>query len=228
MSENPISVLLVDDHVLVRQGLRMLLENHSDIHVTGEVATADEALEIAGREEPDVVLLDLDLGENQSGLDIIARLGSLGHSPRVLVLTGIRDPEIHRRAIRLGAVGIILKEQAGEVLVKAVRCVHNGEVWIDRRMTAAIFQDFRRLSGERELDSEAARIESLTRRERELIGLVAQGFGTTKIADTLFISEKTVRNHLASIYDKLQVSDRLELAIYAVRHKLAKPLGESG
>jgi len=219
-SNPPIGILLVDDHVVVRQGLRMLIENNPDMRVVGEAARCDEALEVASREMPDVVLLDLDLGAG-SGLDIIRQLVSLHEKVRVLILTGVREAELHRRAIRLGAVGIIMKEQAGEVLVKAIRKVYDGEVWIDRGTTAVLFQEMRHGSEGQRLDTEASRIASLTHREREVVALIAQGFGTARIAKDLFISEKTVRNHLASIFDKLMVSDRLELAIYAVRHGLA-------
>jgi two-component system nitrate/nitrite response regulator NarL len=213
-----IRILLVDDHLVVRQGLRMLLENHADLEIAGEAATGRAAVEIAMRERPDLVLLDLDLGA-EGGLDVIPQLAAL-EATRVLVLTGLRDREIHRQAIRLGASGVVLKEQAAELLVKAVRCVHAGEAWVDRSMTAALLQDMRQ-GPAGAADPEGARIATLTTREREIVALVAQGFGTQKIADALFISEKTVRNHLASIYDKLNVSERLELALYAAKHGLA-------
>jgi DNA-binding NarL/FixJ family response regulator len=212
-----IRILLVDDHVVVRQGLRMLLEVQPDLLVVGDTARGGDALEIAAREHPAIVLLDLDLGA-ESGLDIIPPLTSNG--ARVLVLTGLRDEEVQRRAVLLGASGVVRKDQAAESLVKAVRCVHAGEVWLDRELTASVFQEMRQKIGVQPLDDDAARVASLTHREREIVGLVAQGHGTHTIADMLFISEKTVRNHLASIYEKLHVSERLELAIYATKHGL--------
>ena len=213
-----IKILLVDDHVVVRQGLRMLLEINSDLVVVGETACCGDALEIAAREHPAIVLLDLDLGA-ENGVDIISGLKAGG--ALVLVLTGLRDGEMQRRAVFLGASGVIRKDQAAESLVKAVRCVHAGEVWLDRELTASVFQEMRQKIAAQPLDGEAARIASLTPREREIIGQVAQGQGTHAIADMLFISEKTVRNHLASIYEKLHVSERLELALYATKHGLA-------
>ncbi len=219
-SDSVIRILLVDDHVIVRQGLRLLIENNPDMKVAAEAGTCQEALGAAAREVPDIVLLDLDLGTG-SGLDIIPQLVSLGESVRVLVLTGVQDPEIQRRAVRLGAVGIIEKGQAREMLIRAIRKIMDGEVWVDRAMTALLLKDLRRSSESQRLDTETARITSLTPREREVIKLIAQGFGTARIAKELFISEKTVRNHLASIFSKLMVSDRLELAIFAVRHGLA-------
>ncbi len=219
-TDSPIKIVLVDDHVIVRQGLRMLIENNPDMKVVAEAGTCQEALSAASRELPDIVLLDLDLGSG-SGLDIIPQLVSLGERVHVLVLTGVQDPETQRRAIRLGAVGIIEKGQARETLIKAIRKIMEGEVWVDRAMTARILKELRGAPETRRLDTEAARIASLTPREREVISLIAQGFGTARIAKDLFISEKTVRNHLASIFSKLMVSDRLELAVFAVRNGLA-------
>jgi len=217
---SPIRILLVDDHVVVRQGLRMLIENNRDMKVIGDATRCEEAVEIASCEVPDLVLLDLDLG-GTSGVDIIPQLVSIDERVHVLVLTGVRDPELHRRAIRMGAAGIVLKDQAGEMLVKAIRKVCAGEVWMDRGTTAAVLRELRHGPESQRLDSEAARIASLTPRERQIVALIARGVGTARIAGDLFISEKTVRNHLVSIFDKLMVSDRLELATYAARHGLA-------
>jgi len=215
----PIRVLLIDDHVVVRQGLRMLLENCADLTVVDEASGSQEALELATRERPDIVLLDLDLGRD-NGLDAITKLVRLP-GVRVLVLTGLQDSEVHRRAIRLGASGVVVKDRAGELLVKAIRRVYAGEVWVDRSTTAAIMNELR--AGPTQ-DEHSQRIETLTSREREIVLLVAQGNGTAAIADRMHIAEKTVRNHLASIYDKLQVTGRLELALYAAKHGL----GDSG
>jgi DNA-binding NarL/FixJ family response regulator len=140
---------------------------------------------------------------------------------RVLVLTGVPDADQHRRAIRSGASGLVLKEHASDLLIKAVRRVHAGEVWVDRGTTAVILKELRQGLDGRAAEPEAARGESLTAREREIVVLVAQGYGTQKMANVLCISEKTIRNHLVSIYGKLNVSERLELALYAVKHGLA-------
>jgi two-component system, NarL family, nitrate/nitrite response regulator NarL len=214
-----ISILLVDNHVVMRQGLRMLIENSPGMKVVAEAASCEEALEAAARTVPDVVLLDLDLGSG-SGADIIPQLVLIDEKVHVLVLTGVREPELHRRAIRQGAVGIVMKEQSGEILIKALRRVCAGEVWINHSMTAIVLHELRNGPESKRLDTEAARVASLTPREREVVALIAQGLRTARIAGELFISEYTVRNHLKSIFDKLMVSDRLELATYAVRHGL--------
>lgn len=219
MAPPRIRILLVDDHTLVREGVRMLVEGHDDLELVGEAW--DRAGTLAGieRERPDLVLLDLDLGA-ESGLDIVREIAAAGEEPRVLVLTGVRDPEIQRRAVQLGAMGVVAKEKAAAVLLSAIRKVYAGEAWIDRGMMGSLLREVRP-ARPRE-DPEAARIATLTTREREIIALVAQGAGTARLASELGINEKTVRNHLVSIYAKLGVADRLELAIYAVRHRLAQ------
>ena len=215
-----IRILLVDDHILVRQGIRLLLESDPELIVIGEATTIDEARALALRERPAIVVLDAGLGDSVLGL--ISQLTTTGDGVRVLLLTGASDPEQHRGAIRAGASGVVLKQQAGDVLRKAVRRIHAGELWADRSTTALVLEELRGGLGPKDPDSDAGRVESLTGREREIVALVAQGHGTRKIADALCISEKTVRNHLASIYSKLRVSDRLELALFAVKHRLGR------
>lgn len=219
MSPTPptIRILLVDDHLLIRQGLRMLLEGAGGLQVVGEATRSGEALAALVTQQPDIVLLDLDLGA-EDGLDCIAGLTASRAGCRVIVLTGLRDVAAHRRAIRLGAAGIVLKEQAGELLVKAIRCVHDGEIWVDRKLTAAVLGDLRRdAAATHPHGADAARFAELTPREREIVALVTQGLPTASIGQRLGISEKTVRNHLTMVYDKLQVHDRLTLALYANR-----------
>jgi DNA-binding NarL/FixJ family response regulator len=219
MTPARIRIVLVDDHTMVREGVRMLLEGHADLELAAEAWTRAGALAAVTRERPDLVLLDLDLGA-ESGLDVLRDLVAVEPPPRVLVFTGVRDPEVHRQAVLLGALGVVPKEQAAAVLLAAIRKVHAGEAWIDRSMVASLLQEARQARSQ--ADPEASKIALLTAREREIIELVAHGNGTRPIAAQLGISEKTVRNHLVSIYSKLDVSDRLELAIYAVRHGLAK------
>src|SRR5206468_5569653 len=123
-----IRVLIVDDHEVVRAGIRMLIESHPTLTVAGEAATVAEALAAVRRDPPDIVLLDLDLGGEQA-VDFIPELLATAPPPRVLVLTGVRDPELHRRAARLGAMGIVRKEKAAAILLEAIEKVHGGEAW---------------------------------------------------------------------------------------------------
>jgi DNA-binding NarL/FixJ family response regulator len=217
-----IRVLLVDDHAVVRAGLRMLIESQPGLSVVGEAAKRADALAIAAREHPNIILLDLDLG-GDSGLDLLPDLLTTATQSRVILLTGMRDPQAHHRAVLLGAMGVVLKEQAAEVVVKAIEKVHAGEVWLDRSMTARVLAEMSRTRTAKETDPEAIKIASLTEREREVIPLIGEGLKNKQIGDRLCISEATVRHHLTSIFSKLGVSDRLELVIYVYRYGLAKP-----
>jgi DNA-binding NarL/FixJ family response regulator len=219
-----IRILIIDDHVIVRAGLRMLIENHEGMIVVGEAGTRVDALAMAGQDQPDIILLDLDIG-GESGLDFLRDLLGTATQARVLVLTGMRDPEAHRRAVHLGAMGLVLKDKAAEVLIKAIQKVHAGEVWLDRSLTASVLAEMSQADQTGRADPEAERIRSLTSREREIVGLVCEGLKNKQIGDRLFISEATVRNHLTSILSKLELSDRFELALYSYRQHLAKPPG---
>ena len=215
-----IRILLVDDHILVRQGIRLLLETDPEFMVIGEAATPAEALTLAARDHPAIVILAAVIGDQ--AVELIPDLIACHDGVRVLLLTATNDSEQHRSAIHAGASGVVLKQQAGDVLRKAVHRIHAGELWADRATTALVLDELRGGSSRKDPDSDAGRADSLTGRERKIVALVAQGHGTQKIADTLCISEKTVRNHLASIYGKLRVSDRLELALFAVKHRLGR------
>jgi DNA-binding NarL/FixJ family response regulator len=198
----------------------MLIENDPEMEVVGEAANSGDALAIAAREKPDIILLDIDLG-GETSLGFLQDLLVCSGGSRVLILTGVRDPQMHQRAIMLGAMGVVLKDQAGKVILKAIRKVNGGEAWIDREMMASVVGEVSRGKQPREADPEAKKIASLTDREREIIGLVSRGLANKDIAERLFIGEKTVRNNLTTIYSKLDVSNRLELALYASRHKLS-------
>lgn len=215
-----IRILLIDDHAIFRQGLRMLVESESGFKVVGEAQNRATALPLARREKPDVVLLDLDFG-TESGLDLIPELLSATPETRILVLTGVRDTQERRRAFHLGAVGLVEKESAAEVLHKAIWKVHSGEVWLDRATTASVFMEMTTRSVEaRTMDPEAAKIATLSARERQVIALIGEGLSNKVIAQRLGISETTVRHHLTSVFAKLDVGDRLALLVYAHRTKL--------
>lgn len=218
----PIKVLIIDDHGIVRAGLRMLIESQARMKVVGEARNCDGVLATIDREQPDIILLDLDLG-GKDGLDSLPDLIAASASARVIILTGVQDSQAHRRAVRSGAMGLVFKDKAAEVLIKAIERVHAGEVWLDRTMTATVLAEMSRSGEAEKADLETAKVASLTDREREIISLVCEGLKNKKIGERLFISEATVRNHLTSILSKLGLSDRFELAIYSYRHKLAHP-----
>jgi len=219
---NAIRILLVDDHAVVRAGLRMIIQSRTGMTIVGEAGNRDDALSLADSEHPDIILLDLDLG-GDSGMALIADLIAAAGDPRIIILTGLRDPEAHRQAVLLGAMGIVKKEKAAEVLISAIERVHAGEAWLDPSLMAGVLTEMTRSSRGRKTDPEADKIAALTNREREVIALVGEGIKSKEIAGRLFISETTVRHHLTSIFDKLGVVDRVELLIYAYRHGLASP-----
>ena len=214
----PIRIMIVDDHAVIRAGLRMLIEQDQEMKVIAMAGNSTEAYEHAAKDRPDLIILDLILGE-EDGLTLLPVLREKSPKSRVLILTGVLNPDAHRAAIRKGAMGIVLKEHAADLLLKAIKKVHDGEVWIDRSMMGMMIQE---LSRPNHSDPETAKITSLTSREREVIELVGEGLKNKQIAERLFISETTVTHHLSSVFSKLAVSDRLELTIYAFRHGLAK------
>jgi DNA-binding NarL/FixJ family response regulator len=223
MSPRPsllIRVLLIDDHAVVRTGLRMLLESQPGLSVVGEAANRGEALTIAAQLRPDILLLDLDLGED-NGLDFLPDLLAAAPGSHVLVLTGVQDPETHQRAIRLGAVGLVLKERAAGVLLRAIERVHAGQVWLDRSLLAKVLGEMTPNTPPASRNPETAKIATLTPREREVVALVGEGLKNKQIADRLYVSGTTVRHHLTSIFAKLGVADRLSLVVYAYRYGLA-------
>lgn len=217
-------ILLIDDHPVVRAGLRILIENYEGMKVVGEAGNRVDALAVAAREQPNIVLLDLDLGV-ESGLTFLRELLTAVPGARVVILTGVRDPLTHRRAVRLGAAGLVLKDNAAEVLIRAIEKVHGGEVWLDGSLTASVLSEMSKAEEKMGIDPDSWKISSLTEREREIITLVCDGLKNKQISHCLFISEATVRNHLTSILSKLEVSDRFELALFSYRHHLAKPPG---
>lgn len=215
-----IRVMIISDQLVVRDGLRMLLEKQGGINVVAMAATPSEALEMAARQMCDLIILDLELG-GHSALSLIPKLREAEKSARVLLLSGVRDPETHQKAARLGAMGVVLKVDAADVLIKAIEKVCEGEAWFNRVTLGTLLS--RWSSREKEsLDPQKQKIASLTERELQVIALIAQGLKNRQIAEQLFISQTTVTHRLSSIYTKLEVSDRLELMVYAFANSLAK------
>jgi two-component system, NarL family, nitrate/nitrite response regulator NarL len=215
---DPIRIVLVDDHVVIRAGLKMVIESSNTMVVVAEASNGVEAVAAVGAHKPDVVLLDLDL-DGEHGLDLIPDLMASAPDIQVLVLTGVRDPETHRRAVMRGAMGLVLKDRAVATLLKAIEKVYAGEIWFDRSLIADVLRD-RVRSEARAPSPEETQIATLTARERDVIALIVEGLRNREIAARLAISEATVRHHLTSIFSKLGVADRTELVIYAYRNRL--------
>jgi DNA-binding NarL/FixJ family response regulator len=213
-----VRVAIVDDHTILRAGLRMLIESNAEMQVVGEAGNRAEAFSLVERERPDIILLDLDLG-GESSLSFIPDLLKIGGSARILVLTGVVDPDQHQRAVRLGAMGLVCKENCVQVLIDAIRKVDAGQVWLDPSIVTGLVSGLQ----ESARPPEVEKMSALTAREREIVDFVCEGLKNKEIADRLSLSESTVRNHITSILNKLDLSDRFELALYSYRHGFARP-----
>lgn len=220
----PIRILLVDDHKLIREGLREFIQTRQSMEVVGDVGTRAEAIETTRRERPDVIILDLDLG-GDSGLDVLPELLKVAPEASVIILTGMRDPEKRDQAMKLGAKGVVLKENGAMELLNAIEKVHyTGEYWFEPGAAKRLMNMNQAHSNEAASNPETARIMSLTPTERELITYIGEGLDNRHIADRMSIAESTVRNTLTRIYDKLEITGgRLGLLVYAYRHGLVKP-----
>lgn len=217
-----IRIALADPHTLFRAGLRKLLAAEKDFDVVAEAGEGAEIFGMLERHAPDVLLLDLNLG-SVAGLEVLRHLyapGAPGRkvSPRALVLTASENQDDLAQAMKLGASGVALKTTPTDMLMQAIRKVVSGEIWLDARITASVVKSLAdpRPSGGHAYDDAGG----LTPREREIAALVGQGYRYREIADMLSISEQTVKNHLRNMFHKLGVSDRLQLALYAIHHNL--------
>jgi DNA-binding NarL/FixJ family response regulator len=191
--------------------------------VAGTARDCDSALAMAAEVLPDVILLDIDLGGTCS-LDIMPRLLASSNGARVLVLSGTRDRELLDRAVMLGARGVVSKDEPAEMVLKAIEKVHEGELWLDGAMLSRVFEAMRNPQATRRQDPDMDKIAQLTAKERRICSLIATGGAVNKaLAQQLFISEHTLRNHLTAIYHKLGVSNRLDLYVFATKHRLDQP-----
>jgi DNA-binding NarL/FixJ family response regulator len=215
-----ISIIIVDDHTIFRTGLRMLLDAEPHLKVVDDCASVQEALKSVSLKKPDIVLLDLHLN-GQSGMELLPRVNELSEKTNVLVLTGKKDAELHYNCLKLGANGLVLKENSSRILIEAIEKVHQGEVWFDQALMGKMLVEYARPQNNHNSDREAKKIELLSEREREVITLVGEGLKNKAIAERLFIHETTVRHHLTSTFRKLNLTGRLELVIYAFKHNLA-------
>jgi two-component system, NarL family, nitrate/nitrite response regulator NarL len=213
-----IRLLIVDDHKLFGAGLCLLVDAEPGMKVVGHVGTSVEALAIAANERPNLILLDLDL-DGVDGSELIPGLRTAAKEIKIIVITGNKDVRAHRDAVRQGAAGLVLKDSSPAVLLKAIRKVDEGELWVDRVLMSDLHAEITEVNNG---PSPSEDITKLTQRERAVIALIAEGLKNKQIAERMFISETTVSHHLTSVFTKLGVTDRLELVIYAFAHGLAK------
>jgi len=203
----PITIVLADDHAVVRSGLRLLLERTGDLQVVSEAGTADDALRTVLGHKPAVLVLDLNMPGPLSSLDAIPRVAEASPGTRVVVLTMQEDPEFARRALRAGAAGYVLKEAADAELVEAIRRAAAGETYLTPSLGAALAAAPPAPSGPPD---------DLSEREVEVLRLIALGHTNAEIAGQLYLSVRTVESHRAHIQQKLRLSTRAELVRYAL------------
>lgn len=204
-----IQVVIVDDHVMVREGIKQLLEMDGDIKIIGEAGDGEEGIKIIEKTDPDVILLDVNMPK-MNGLEMLQKLKETGIPRKVLILTIHNEVEYLLKAVEIGVNGYVLKDSELAVLRKAIFSVHHGENYIQPSLAPLLMKRMQ------ENTSEVA--EGLTKREMEVLKLIAEGMYNKEIAEKLMISEKTVKNHVSNIFRKINVSDRTQAAVYAIKN----------
>ena len=208
-------ILIVDDHEVVRLGLKSLLEQRPDLEVVADVGTAEEGVAMALAHHPDIVLLDIRL-PGKSGIEACEQITSQLPDTKVIILTSYAEDENLFAAIRAGAVGYVLKQVGSDDLIRAIEAAARGEASLDPALTQRVFDQVR----DSMRAQESSAFAELTEQELNILALVAEGMTNRAIAEKLFLAEGTVRNHVSSILDKLHVSNRAEAAVFAVKHNL--------
>lgn len=208
-------ILIVDDHEVVRLGLRSLLDKHPDFEVVAEAGNGREALELVEAHKPTVVVLDIRL-PGMSGVEICSLITEKNPDINVIMLTSFAEDEMLFAAIRAGAAGYVLKQIGGNDLVRAIEAVSRGEALLDPSLTQRVFEEVRKAQRE----EEASAFAELTNQEMQVLQLVSEGKTNREIAEALYLGEGTVRNYVSNILGKLGVANRAEAAAYAVQHNL--------
>jgi NarL family two-component system response regulator LiaR len=208
----PISILIVDDHAIVRQGLHTYLDLQPDMHVVGEAADGAKALEMVRDQLPDIVLMDLVM-PGMTGVEATREITGISPSTRVIVLTSFSEDEQVFNSIKAGAQGYLMKDVLPQELARAIRTVHRGEAQLDPEIARKLMHEFSN-------PQPAKPKHDLTERELEVLSLISQGKSNKDISEELVLSEKTVKTHVSNILQKLHLSDRTQAAVYALRQKI--------
>ena len=213
----PTRIVIADDHSIFREGLIKLIETKPDLRVIGSATDGEEALKLVAELEPDVLLLDLAM-PRMAGLVALRELRGVSTRARIILLTAAIERTEIITALQLGAQGVVLKESASELLFKSIHAVMAGRYWVGRKQVTELATTLSELAAVR--PGPTRKHFGLTPRELEIIGVILGGYSNADIAAKFSISEKTVKHHLTNIFDKLGVSNRLELALFALHHEL--------
>jgi len=220
MDSRKTRILIADDHTIFRDGLRRLLESESEFQVVGEAADGAEALQLVQQLKPDVLLLDLAM-PRMPGLETLRELSSSGSTVKVILLTAAIEKRQIVEALQTGARGVIMKDAATQLLLKGIRTVMGGQFWVGREAVADMVGYLRDKAAQQ--PPSPAKAYGLTKRELEILSTIVSGLSNKEIAQKFSLSEDTVKHHLTNIFDKVGVSSRLELALFAINHHLVEP-----
>ncbi|EPR13256.1 response regulator [Ruminiclostridium papyrosolvens] len=213
---NKIRVMIADDHAMVRQGLKTILELEEDICVVSQASNGEEAVAMSKKIRPDIILMDINMPVI-NGLQAIKMLKDEPVNYKIIVLTLHQDREYLFKTLQLGCEGYVLKDAESSVLIEAIRSVYRDQTYIQPNMTGELVKEFNRVTL---YEQDKSIVNNLTNREVEVLKLIAEGMINKEIAKTLYISEKTVKNHISNIFKKLDVNDRTQAAIYAFKHNI--------
>jgi DNA-binding NarL/FixJ family response regulator len=220
MDSRKTRILIADDHTIFRDGLRRLLESEPEFQVVGEAADGVEALQSVQQLKPDILLLDLAM-PRMPGLETLRELATQGASTKVILLTAAIEKRQIIEALQTGARGVIMKDAATQLLLKGIRTVMGGQFWVGREAVADMVGYLRDKAAQQ--PPSPAKAYGLTKRELEILSTIVSGLSNKEIAQKFSLSEDTVKHHLTNIFDKVGVSSRLELALFAINHRLVEP-----
>ncbi len=218
MKKNNINVMIVDDHSLMREGLAKILELEDDITIVAKACDGYEAIEYYGKKNIDIVLLDINM-PNMNGIETLRKLKDMDPSTKVIMLTIYDEREYLIETLNLGANGYMLKDSESSSLVSAIINVYNGGSYVHPNLAGELLRE---INKRKDRNTVKEGLDSLTKREYEVLCLIADGMSNKEISERLYISEKTVKNHVSSILRKLEVSDRTQAAIYAYKNNIKK------
>ncbi|NMA82654.1 MAG: response regulator transcription factor [Epulopiscium sp.] len=214
-----IQVVLIDDHSMVREGLKQLIELEGDIQVVGEANDGEEGIKKVLAMKPDIVLMDINMPK-MNGIEAAIQLKEANSSTKIIILTLHNELEYLKKTLNIGVHGYVLKDAGSDILIEAIRAVYEGEKYVQSYMAEQLNQKVKEKDSEKLTSSPIGEKEGLTKREIQVLKLIAEGLLNKEIGYELCISEKTVKNHISNIFKKLDVNDRTQAAVYAIKHHI--------